>query len=170
MPAGRPRKPTALHKLEGTYRPDREPKHQPTPDARVPDCPADLAGIARETWMHYAPLLGSAGLLTLADEAGFRLFCEAAALYDEACRVLADEGLTYTTPTGQVKPRPEVGIRDVAVRDMKSLMTEFGMTPSSRSRIHVEPPAATEPSEWDEISDGRRFLRLLGDKGGAQTS
>ena len=46
---------------------------------------------------------------------------------------------TITNESGDV-PRPEVKIRDNARAAMRVFLVEFGMSPSSRTRISVKPP------------------------------
>lgn len=58
--------------------------------------------------------------------------------YMAAAAIVEVEGLTYETSgqSGyQLKPRPEVAIRDRAWADFQRGLVEFGLTPVSRSRI-----------------------------------
>jgi phage terminase small subunit len=56
---------------------------------------------------------------------------------------LADHGRTYQTQTIAGKPihrpRPEVAMRGRILRDLVGLLQEFGLTASSRARLHVPP-------------------------------
>ena len=74
---GRPRKPTAAHKRDGTFRPgvhgDRnEPKFR-RPDFRPPP---ELDAMAKKEWKRLAGELAKLGLLTRADRAVFAVYCQ----------------------------------------------------------------------------------------------
>ena len=57
---------------------------------------------------------------------------------------LKDENLLLVrSPTDQPLQNPWLSIANRAMRQMQSLLAEFGMSPSSRSRVAAgEPPAA----------------------------
>ena len=64
--AGRPRKPTALHKLQGTFRADRHNVSEPEAadaTARLPRW-AELTGEAEKCYRRFAPMLASMRVLT----------------------------------------------------------------------------------------------------------
>lgn len=78
--------------------------------------------------------------------------------YVELCEAVKREGyiVEYTTNSGSVqrKANPLITARDNAFKDSKSLLVEFGLTPSSRrSVIKAEPEKAdnSEEDEWDAI-------------------
>lgn len=111
---GRNSKPTALKILEGAQ-PCRinfdEPKYEPAST----DPPDWLDGLALEHWAELAPILARSGVLTIADRAGL------AALCDDYQRWRTD---------------PE----DFKARDRyRRMLIEFGLTPSSRTRLKAPP-------------------------------
>ena len=59
-------------------------------------------------------------------------------------------GLTYTTPNGMVRRKPEVGIRKEAVDTMAKYGGELGLTPTARVRLTG---SATIPTPETEIED-----------------
>ena len=66
-------------------------------------------------------------------------------------------GLTYKTKRGLEKVRPEVQIaRDFAQLTLK-LANDFGMTPASRVRLHVQPPDDDKPDPFAEFASRRRL-------------
>jgi len=143
--AGRKPKPTALKRLEGN--PGKRPLNQrePQPRAAAIYCPRWLHPDAKREWHRVAPELTRLGLLTILDRAALAAYCEA---YDEwlmACRVLKEEGYTFTTIKRHVGLHPMVGIKQKALDRMRAFMTEFGMTPSSRSRIVLPPQEPDNP-------------------------
>ena len=133
--------PTHLKLLRGNpgRRPlnDREP--QPRPGKAT--APSWLHGKARRAWRRLAPMLARLGVLTEADEDALALLCSALGEYTECRQAIRETGSVYltTTATGDtmVRPRPEVAIASDAWRRVHRMMAEFGMTPSSRSRLQT---------------------------------
>ena len=138
-------KPTALKRLEGN--PGKRPlnRHEPQPRVDSVYCPRWLSQDAKREWRRVAPELTRLGLLTLVDRAALAAYCEAYAEWLLACRALTEGGYTFTTDKGYVVPHPMVGIKQKALDRMRAFMTEFGMTPSSRSRIVLPPQEPDNP-------------------------
>lgn len=113
---GRKPKPTALKILEGDlYTINRNEPIIP-PGSLEP--PGWLAPVAKYKWEELAPILSRAGLLTEGDRDALAMLC------DEFARILRD---------------PE----NAKARDRyRRMLVEFGLTPSSRSRLKstVEKP------------------------------
>lgn len=110
---GRKPKPTALKLLEGT-RADRINRDEPTlpkGDIEPPDWLDDLDGYGIDHWNELAPMLSKAGLLTEGDRPALALLCRAYA------RLRLDP------------------LDDKANDLYRRMLVEFGLTPSSRSRI-----------------------------------
>jgi P27 family predicted phage terminase small subunit len=138
--AGRKPKPTALKKLEGN--PGKRPLNDREPEFRrdVPYCPRHLSVVAKREWHRIVRELYAAGLLTVADRAALAAYCQLYARWVQAEQKLAGGSLTITTDKGFVLQNPLVGICNTALDGMRKYLIEFGMTPSSRSRLHVAPP------------------------------
>lgn len=141
---GRPRKPTRLKLLEGTYRPDRAPRNEPMPAPAVPEPPEDLDPEARAEWDRIVPHLAALGLLSHLDRAALAAYCQLYARWWEAERAIREHGLTQVTESGYVAQRPEVGIANTALTQMRRYLVEFGLTPAARSRIDA-PTAPEKP-------------------------
>lgn len=83
------------------------------------------------------------GLLTEVDRAALAAYCTAWARYvlaEEEIARLQDsdtEFLVNRTESGYEQPSVWLQISDRALKQMKTFMTEFGMTPSSRSKVAV---------------------------------
>jgi P27 family predicted phage terminase small subunit len=95
--------------------------------------------------------LAACGLLTVVDRAALEAYCESYAQWKEAMEALRENGLTFATETGYVQQRPEVAIANSAPKAMRAFMGEFGMTPSSRSRVRV-------PGKGEEADPFAEFL------------
>jgi P27 family predicted phage terminase small subunit len=134
---GRKPKPTNLRVLQGNpgKRPlkTNEPKPRPVP----PVMPAHLKGLAKEEWERVVPILERLGILTEVDGAALAGYCQSFARWVQCEKRLTSKGLTFTTPSGYVQQRPEVSMAQKYLQLVKSFCTEFGLTPSSRSRIEL---------------------------------
>ena len=151
MAGGRPKKPTALHILNGN--PSKIPNlgaNEPKPVPIAPAPPDWLCPDARVEWDRIAPQLESLGLLTQVDMAALVAYCESWAQYKRAITHIHKHGETFDLldDDGNVKyvqQSPQVSIANKALANIKSFCTEFGMTPSSRSRMTV--PGQDEPQD-----------------------
>jgi P27 family predicted phage terminase small subunit len=151
MPAGRPRKPTHLKVLQGTFRKDRAPKREPKPKvgAKPPTPPSYLGALARAEWRRLAPRLHKLGLLTEVDRSKFAMYSQAYARWQEAEKVITEQGMTFMTEKGYVVQRPEVAIALKQCKMAKELGGEFGLDPAARSRIDVPEPEKPKDAAED---------------------
>jgi P27 family predicted phage terminase small subunit len=76
------------------------------------------------------------GLLTVVDGGALSLLCQAYSEWQQADAAIQEHGLTVENKQGMFA-RPEVRIRDTAAKRYRAMASEFGLTPSSRSRINV---------------------------------
>ena len=145
------RKPTALKVVQGTNRKDRANPAEPMPailDPRTP-APAWLSPRAQEAWTDLLPLLHSMRIATSVDPAAFAMLCDALGEYVDARTVVIAEGATYWTrgKVEMLRVRPEVTIASEAGRRAKMMLTEFGLTPASRSKVSAAPAGELDPLE-----------------------
>lgn len=153
--AGRKPKPIALRVLEGN------PGHRPIPaDSPEPELPAEcpappsyLSRMAKIEWRRVAPELYRLGLLKGLDVQPLAIYCQAYADLRKAQEVLNRDGLTYihVNKAGEenLTVRPEHYIVQACMKQIKVFCTEFGMTPSSRSRLSLP----SEKIDGDGLED-----------------
>ena len=147
MPEGRPPKPTSLKLIKGTqdsrWKNDKEAVvalAEPTP-------PSFMSDDAKVEWGRVVGTLYRAGLMTEIDRAALAAYCQSYGRWAQAERALAkaaelDEenfGLLTETSNGNAIQNPLVGIANKAKADVVRFATEFGMTPSARSRVSANP-------------------------------
>jgi len=132
-------KPRALRILDGDQ-PSRINPSEPRPLAVPPMPPDDLDATGRAAWDRLAPMLSRLGLLTEADGEALALYCRAAQVAARAEAQVRRYGLSMKDGAGGRRPNPAVAMAERARRDMLAVLTEFGLTPSSRSRVKVEAP------------------------------
>ncbi|SDE83396.1 phage terminase small subunit P27 family [Terriglobus roseus] len=134
---GRKPKPAAMHELEGTRNRHKNKGREPQ-FSGVPTCPDHLDDIAKEEWERVAPELLAAGLLTEADGSALAAYCAAYSRWINAELQLQQNGMVFHSPkSGYPVQSPYIGIANTSLTLMRQFLTEFGMTPASRSRITV---------------------------------
>lgn len=147
---GRKPKPTELKKLLGN--PGKRPlnKHEPQPKPTKPRPPRHLDATAKTEWKRMAPELHRMGLLTAIDRAAFAAYCAAYSRWAQAETALAksfrkgEMPYVVTTEKGNIVQHPLVGVANKAAELMYRFLTEFGLSPSSRSRVSVPNSAVDE--------------------------
>ena len=147
---GRKPTPTAIKELEGNpgHRPLNE--QEPKPSKKAPPCPKWLEPEAKKEWRRLAKQMESEGVLTDIDMAAFASYCQAYARWKEAEEFLTQHGTVVQTPSGYWQQLPQVSIAQTYNKIMTKIATEFGLTPSSRSRIVANDD---EKSREDEVEN-----------------
>ncbi|QCH27806.1 Phage terminase, small subunit [Clostridium tyrobutyricum] len=132
---GRKPKPTLIKQLEGN--PGKRPlnEFEPKPEKRAPKCPTWLDKEAKKEWRRTAKQLEKLGVLTEVDMAAFAGYCEAYARWKEAEEFISRHGTIIKTPSGYWQQVPQVSIAQTYLKIMIKFCEQFGLTPSSRSRI-----------------------------------
>ena len=150
--SGRKPKPTLLKLFEGN--PGKRPlnKNEPKPRPAVPCCPSHLSGEAKKEWRRIVPELAAVGLITRIDRAALAMYCEAWGRWLEAEDALRKYGVMVKSPNGFPMQSPYLAVANKAMEQMRGLLTEFGMSPASRTRISVWEPDAGDP-EFEALLD-----------------
>jgi P27 family predicted phage terminase small subunit len=104
-------------------------------DHEIPEAPAHLDALARETWDKYVRILNARGFLTDPDLPGFTLLCRTWSEYTAASKHVATHGSDYTDASGQVCETPQSRKLEAAADMLLPLLREFGMTPASRALV-----------------------------------
>lgn len=139
MPRGRKPKPTNLRLLHGNPGKRRLPKHEPNLGGRLLRCPSGLSLEAKRVWSQFAKPLAEAGISTPLDLFALRALVESYCLWKTATERVQSEGMTYEKD-GIQRVNPYVRIQANAASVMLKLLSEFGMTPSSRTRVKTSGP------------------------------
>jgi len=151
---GRRPKPTAVKELAGN--PGHRPLNASEPQPRVSRArtPNGLGVDGGKFWRRYAPALSALGVLTEVDEPALRMAAEHFELALRAARELrqgviipsrtgeADgvilTGLLMEDADGNLRKNPLLQVLRDQSAALRSYLTEFGMTPAARSKLHVE--------------------------------
>jgi P27 family predicted phage terminase small subunit len=142
MTQGRRPKPTAIKEMEGNPGKRALNKSEPKPGrlTRAPVCPQFLKGLARAQWNKMAPQLARLGVLTNIDLDALARYCALYKRWREAEAEVARLGVIIKTTNGNLVQNPYLNVANRSNEQLNSLAAEFGLTPSSRSKVHAEPP------------------------------
>lgn len=148
---GRKPKPTALKVLEGN--PGKRPLNtdEPKPKKKAPKCPSWLEPEAKKEWRSMSKTLEQIGVLTQVDGAAFAGYCQAYARWKEAEEFLTKNGTIFKTPSGYIQQVPQVSISQTYLKIMKNFCSEFGLTPSARTRIKADTETGKSDDPMEDI-------------------
>lgn len=149
--AGRKPKPTALKVIAGNPGGRPLPKNEPKPKADTGRCPTRLKGMARKEWNRLVPILKDAGLFTRVDRNAMAMYCDQYSIYCEAMKSINDVGAVIKDSQNRPAQNPYFRVANKASGIMSRMLVEFGMTPSSRSRVQVVPPEGATQDEWADF-------------------
>ncbi len=156
--SGPPPKPTALKAIEGNRGKQSVNKQEPDPDY-LDDLtpPAWLPKDAKEVWNNVAPKLRKARLLTVADVELLAMGCVSIAQYRRsvkkcgarmvidpkakptAAAVGDDVDVAAEESTKSASLNPWMIVQSMTFKQAMKVFTEFGMTPSARTRLAIQP-------------------------------
>jgi len=157
MQPGRKKKPIKLALLQGN--PGHRPIANDTPDppAKIPSIPKHLDKIARKEWKNITQELDASGLLSNIDKAVLAEYCVAWSRWVQAEEQIKKTGYLMKTTNGNIITNPILWVANKAMEQVYKYATEFGMSPSARSRIHLEPKDSK-----DEFEDFLNKKKIVG--------
>ncbi len=152
---GPPPAPAAVKRLLGNPGKRKIRPDLPAPPG-TPPMPKRLLvePVAVEKWNELVPILVQLGTLTMADGEALATLCEVYAATQACLLELRATGPVMRTDLGGVKPNPAGPLYRSLVALQASLMGEFGLTPSSRTRL-----GGKEEKPTDEVEE---FFKLHG--------
>ena len=135
---GRKPKPTALKRLEGNPGKRALNNYEPRPRVVLPRPPDHLSDAEREKWKSLVKELHPLGLVTTIDKDALAFYCVLYVRWQKAEKIVREKGEVMKTAAGNLIQNPYLPIANRALEQLNKLGAEFGMTPSSRSRIKTE--------------------------------
>ena len=123
---GRPRLPSATHRLRGTDRPCRSNPEEPQLEAaKLPEPPKDISVDEREVWRELKPIVDGLRIATAADVPAFRALVSAVSM---ARNLYGADAKEWSS----------------AQKAAMGWMVHFGLTPVARTKVKVLPVAKNE--------------------------
>ena len=130
--------PSHLKLIRGTARPSRINNKEPKPKNKIPRCPEWLSDDAKKVWKRTTTQLKGMGLLFESDQDLIAAYCNAVVNYKIATDLVDKSGLLIKGRRDGVITNPAVRAQRDAAQLMRQLGAEFGLTPSSRTRISAD--------------------------------
>lgn len=115
---------------------------------RSPPAPAWLPKFAKIEWARVVPALVKARSLAQHELSTVESYCLSVSRIRECEAVIQKRGLTFISPTGESKRRPETTLLKESIEAARRLAAECGITPASRSK---NKGGATEDDNEDEF-------------------
>mgnify|MGYP006921307385 CR=1 FL=1 len=151
---GRKPKPTALKLLAGNPGKRAINRTEPKPRVVMPKPPEHLSDDEKEKWKLTVRELHPLGLVTNIDKDHLAMYCTIYVRWVKAEKMVRDKGEIIKTAAGNIIQNPYLSIANRALDQLNKLGAEFGMTPSSRSRVKTDLP--TQESELEEMLFSQR--------------
>ena len=133
--------PTVLKMVKGN--PGKRPinKNEPQPEKGIPACPEHLKDHSKEAWDRLCVVLDDMGVLTMADASALEMLCGIYGRIRKLHKQIEKDGLVIDTVNvngdRMMRGNPAVSQLEKAESLFKNYLTEFGLTPSSRTKIQV---------------------------------
>lgn len=148
--AGRKRIPDRLKVVAGTARPDRANPYAPAANPGTAEAPEWLSERAAELFAQLSATLLGMGIASPDDQAALALLASRLEEVELMTAIIEDTGRTYEQRDEDgnlrmIRARPEVGMRNEAMRHAQGLLSEFGLTPAARSKVSAGKPAEENP-------------------------
>ena len=167
MPRGSKPLPTATKELSGNpgHRALNKAEPQPERGSRVPAPPDYLTGEAVKKWRKLAGQLHRTGVLTDVDHDSLARYCVQYQRWIKAEKALAKDGEVVKTTKGNYVQNPWLAISNRSLAQLNQLAAEFGITPSSRTRVKANPPEEEEKLEKELFGPKTKIIKSGGTSG-----
>lgn len=141
MAAGRPKKPAALKRVDGTYRKDRDESAAEieaiTSKVEIPKALKEKE--SQEMWAYLVNRFKDARMLTELDLPMLELMCLEYQRYLNYDVILEEQGHVIisigSSGNAYQKENPHIKLREQALNRYMDLASKFGMNPSDRSKV-----------------------------------
>lgn len=153
---GPPPLPSAIKRARGTYQSCRESPSEPRGTRGVPDMPPGLDDRERAEWQDLGARLLAMGVLHKQQLEAFELLVRAKCRFIALAERVREMGEVLTDANGDLYRNPVVVSAERAAVEYRRLLLEFGLTPSSATRVHADGERVGA-----EDATARRFFGLV---------
>ena len=163
MPSPRPL-PTNLKVLRGTAQPCLINEKEPRPKKlKTISPPAYLTRKEKTCWRKTITDLQKAGIVTTIDVTSLAGYCRAWVGYQKESEIVEKEGTVTKGCLGNPIINPHFRAANDFFKQLLQLWREFGMTPSSRTRIRAEKPEPEDDFEaWHQKQQEKQRIAREG--------
>ena len=106
----------------------------------------------KAAWFEIVPMLMKAGVATEIDVFALQMLCEKWVELRNAQGKVNETGLVTKAPSGYPMINPYYTITMQLQKEVRSLLTEFGMTAAARQKVVADKGAAKAKTEFADIS------------------
>jgi len=150
MTKGRKPMPDAI-RLVKYSRPATERMNPDKPEYGIDiQCPVGFDDKRKDAWFTLVPNLIRAGVAKEIDVYSLEMLCEKWVEWRAAQDMVNNTGLVTKAPSGYPMMNPYYTISMQIGKELRMMLAEFGMTPSSRQRVVVDKPKGN--SAFDNIA------------------
>lgn len=152
--AGRKPLPTQLKLVKGTARPHRLNPDEPKPVVATPPPPDHLDEATAAKFTEMAELLARHGVMTELDVGALARYVVIWRRWLEAEAEVKRRGPVVKTVGGNIIQNPFLAVANKCLAQMGQIESEFGLTPSSRTRVRMAEPSDTRDPFEDYLNRG----------------
>jgi P27 family predicted phage terminase small subunit len=165
LPGPRP-KPTQIRLLEEDLSKRPVVLDDFRPIVEIPECPPHLKGEAEREWHRLSGELVRYGMISKVDRGVLAMICTIWARYVEAeemiertAKAAGGSGLFVKSPNGYPIQSPWLAVSNKSMELYRSFLSEFGLSPSARTRVlpgefQLELPGLGDESDSNLPTDG----------------
>ncbi len=135
MKAGRKPVPRNLRLVRGSRRATLAGDSEPVVPVIAPEPPEHLTEVEAEKFRETAALLAKMRIMSEADVDALALYATTWVRYLAATDKVRELGMIVKSPKDYPMQNPFLSIANRAQKDCMSILSEFGLTPSSRTRV-----------------------------------
>lgn len=147
---GRKRTPDHLKIVAGTAQKCRMNPEQPEANAGLSEPPAWLSEAAAAHYRRIDAILHGMGIASPDNTDALAMLASRLEEIEICTTVIEDGGRVYEQlgeggEVRMIRARPEVAMRNEAMRHAQALLAEFGLTPAARSKVSAGKPPEENP-------------------------
>ena len=150
MARGRKPIPTPLLKLRGS-RHVAARSGEPAPKCEIPAVPSHLDAEAKREWRRMTKLLRDLRLISKLDRAGLAIYCQLWSRMVASEKEIQKTGAVVRSPSGYPMLNPHLSVINRCLDQLKSILIEYGMTASSRTRLRTPAPKAEGNDPFSDL-------------------
>ncbi|MCP3852926.1 MAG: phage terminase small subunit P27 family, partial [Gammaproteobacteria bacterium] len=113
--------------------------------------PVGMSADAKKHWKQVSKQLKEAGILTNLDITALMIYCETYAQWKDATDKISTHGAVVKGKDGYPIRSPYLYVAQKGFEQMKSMLTEFGMTPSSRTKVNTTDDHQKQQDPWADL-------------------
>ncbi|RUP37059.1 MAG: phage terminase small subunit P27 family [Acinetobacter sp.] len=112
--------------------------------AEIPSCPAIIGAHGKREWGVVWEYLVEYGIAATIDVSIIIAYCIEVDTYYSSTEQINNEGLSLINDKGAVMANPLISIRNMALKNLIKIASEYGFTPISRQDLKIKQKTASK--------------------------